>query len=172
MRWLDGITNPRDMNLGKFHEIVRNREVWCVAVHGVAKSGTWLSDWMTIIAKGINCLCVWQASICRIPLIWAGSGMSVLQASCPPKWGFNPSISAFSSSSYCWYPSLCPSAGDWNDLPSWYTGGWHGGWVGQVGPGWWGNGNPPGMWVMPPFTRSVCLESSAARQARSISRCY
>ena len=48
--------------------------------------------------------------------------MSVLQASCPPKWGFNPSISAFSSSSYCWYPSLCPSAGDWNDLPSWYTG--------------------------------------------------
>ena len=44
MKWLDDVTNPTDMNLGKLREMVRDREAWRAEVHGVAKSRTQLGD--------------------------------------------------------------------------------------------------------------------------------
>ena len=44
MRWLEGIANAKDMNLGKLQEMVRDREAWHAAVHGVAKNWTQLGN--------------------------------------------------------------------------------------------------------------------------------
>ena len=51
MEWLDGITESMDMSFSKLQELVMDREDWCAAVHGVTKSGTWLSDWTEELEK-------------------------------------------------------------------------------------------------------------------------
>ena len=52
MRWLDGITDLMDMNLSKLLEMVKDRETWCAAVHGAAKSQSPLRDWTTTAMPG------------------------------------------------------------------------------------------------------------------------
>ena len=70
MKLLDGITYSMDMILSKLWELVIDREAWHDAVHGVANSQTWLSNWTELFPSGIPIISLWNLILSQTSLRW------------------------------------------------------------------------------------------------------